>query len=148
MKPAALLLAGFAAISAPADAQQALPCDWPARADNIVEPWEAHTRSFANGEVRLALLDTVEPASGAYHILILSPPRDVLGNRQCRTLGMRENIGFAGVAFENLKARYDPAAGLIFTLPVQVFDGEAVGRRHLRFTLNQATGAIAASLLP
>lgn len=147
MKPAALLLAGFAAAS-PAAAQEALPCDWPARADNIVEPWEAHTRTFANGDVRLALLDTVEPASGAYHILILSPPYDELGNRQCRTLGMRANIGFAGVVFESLQASYDPAVGLVFTLPVQVFDGEAVQPGHLSFTLNQATGDIGAALRP
>uniref|UniRef100_UPI003B5245F3 hypothetical protein n=1 Tax=Roseovarius indicus TaxID=540747 RepID=UPI003B5245F3 len=136
------LLAG-----APALAQEAVPCEWAARADNIAEPWEANTRTFSEGKVRLALLDTTEPAAAAFHILILSPPYDELGLRQCRTLGLN-GMGFAGADFGSLDASYDPAVGLIFIMNVQVYDGMDYTPRTLRFTLNQATGVIGAKLLP
>lgn len=136
------LLAGW-----PAMAQEAVPCDWPARADSIVEPWEANTRTFANGKVRLALLDTAEPAAAAFHILVLSPPYDELGLRQCRTVGLN-GMGFAGADFSSLEAEYDPAVGLIFTMGVQLYGEADFVPRTLRFTLNQATGAIGAQLMP
>lgn len=136
------LLAG-----SPALAQEAVPCDWAALADNIAEPWEANTRTFSQGKVRLALLDTTEPAAAAFHILILSPPYDELGLRQCRTLGLN-GMGFAGADFGSLQAEYDPAIGLIFTMNVQEYDGMDCTLRTLRFTLNQSTGAIGAQLLP
>jgi hypothetical protein len=128
-------------------AQEAVDCDWPARADAIVEPWEDYSRTFANGDVRLALLDTVEPAAAAFHILILSPPYDEIGARQCRTLGMG-GAGFAGVTFEALDAAYDPSVGLIFEVPVSTFDGNSgdFETNALLFTLNQATGQIDAWL--
>ena len=91
------------ALATPAAAQEAVPCDWAARADGIVEPWEDNTATFANGAVRLALIDTVEPAAGAFHLLILSPPLGELGERQCRTLGIG-GMGFAGLDFASLQA--------------------------------------------
>lgn len=136
------LLAG-----APVMAQEAVPCDWPARADNIAEPWEENTRTFAEGKVRLALLDTAEPAAAAFHVFVLSPPYDELGLRQCRTIGLN-GMGFAGADFGSLQAAYDPAVGLIFTMTVQVYDGMDYTPRTLRFTLNQATGDIGAQLSP
>jgi len=142
MKPlfAALLLAS------PVMAQEAVPCDWVARADSIVEPWEDHTASFANGEVRLALLDTVEPAAAAFHILIVSPPYDEIGTRQCRTLGATATGGFSGVDFASLEAHYDETVGLVFYLNVSEFDGVEFVPGVLVFTLNQATGAINAQV--
>lgn len=128
----------------PLSAQDVMKCDWQARADGIVEPWEDHTRTYANGDVRLALLDTIEPAAGAFHILVLSPPYDELGSRQCRTIGLGEGAGFSGVGFENLDADYDPAVGLIFDVPVQYFNAASGGfsSGDLLFTLNQSSGAI------
>ena len=132
--------------AAPLAAQEAVECDWPARADAIVEPWEDNTRTFANGAVRLALLDTIEPAAAAYHILILSPPYDELGGRQCKTLGLGPGMGFSGVDFAKLKAGYDPAVGLVFDVPAGEYDADrgVTRMRSLRFTLNQATGEIRA----
>ncbi|PSL17861.1 hypothetical protein [Shimia abyssi] len=127
-------------------AQEAFDCDWPARAEAIVEPWSENTRTFANGEVRLALLDTIEPAAAAFHILILSPPYDEVGGRQCKTLSLAEGIGFAGVDFGQLQAGYDPAVGLVFDVSAGEYDtgSGTTGMQHLRFTLNQATGEIRA----
>ena len=129
-------------LATPAAAQQVIPCDWIARADAIVEPWEDHTATFANGKVRLALMDVIEPAAGASHILILSPPYDEIGNRQCRTLGLTPGIGFNGMDWDSLRAAYDPAVGLMFEIHVEVYNGEYSERHILNFTLNQATGEI------
>lgn len=127
-------------------AQQAFDCDWPARADSIVEPWVDNTRTFANGNVRLAALDTIEPAAGAYHVLILSPPYDELGGRQCRVLSLGEGVGFAGLDFPTLKASYDPAVGLVFSIDVSLYDGDMGTSfpKRLQFSLNQSTGEIGA----
>lgn len=133
-------------LATPLAAQQVQDCDWIARADAIVEPWEDHTTTFANGNVRLALMDVTEPAAGSYHILILSPPYDEIGNRQCKTLGASENIGFSGVDWSSLDAGYDPAVGLTFGVDGRIFDGSDFVPGWLRFTLNQATGAIRARL--
>ncbi len=133
-------------LAAPVAAQEVIPCDWIARADAIVEPWEKHSTTFANGAVRLALMDVVEPAAAAFHILILSPPHDEIGNRQCRTLGKSGTIGFGGVDWDSLRAGYDPAIGLTFEIHVEVYNGEYSERQILNFTLNQATGAIGARL--
>lgn len=145
-RPALNASAFLACLAAPLAAQQAVPCDWPARADAIVEPWEDNTQTFANGKIRLALLDTVEPAAAAFHILILSPPYAELGERQCRTLGAGGGLGFAGVEFDSLTALYDEEVGLIFRMDVSTYDGNDVVSEILIFTLNQATGVIKAKL--
>lgn len=140
-----LLLAGVSCVLASLSyAQEVAECDWRARADAIVEPWEEFSRTFANGDVRLALVDAVEPAAGALHVLVISPPYDEIGARQCRTIGFGGGIGFSGVAFEDLAAAYDPSVGLIFEVPVDWFDGSSADfvPGSLLFTLNQATGEI------
>ena len=136
-------LAALALLAAPAAAQEVLDCDWQAGARNIPEPWEAHTRTFANGQTRLAVLDTVEPAAGAFWLLVLSPPYSELGDRHCAVIG-RGGMGFAGIDFGALDAGYDPARGLIFTLPVTVYDDATGGVAPdvLTVVLNQATGRI------
>nr|WP_249200695.1 hypothetical protein [Thetidibacter halocola] len=133
----------------PAAAQEVQDCDdWAAGAQFLAEPWEENTRTFANGAVRVALIDTGEPAAGGYRILVLSPPYSQLGDRQCRMVGSG-GMGFAGVDFAALAARYDPTVGLILTLPATRFNGGTGDFEDgiLRFTLNQATGAIGAMLL-
>lgn len=133
-------------LASPASAQMAQFCDWIARADAIAEPWETNTRTFANGAVRLALLDTVEPAAGAFHVLILSPPYNELGERQCKTLGLSQGMGFSGADFSSLDAQYDPSVGLVFRMNVETpQNGDFVGST-LVFTLNQSTGAVGANL--
>ena len=131
-------------LAAPATAQTVQPCDWQARADAIAEPWEDNTRTYANGNVRLALIDTVEPAAGAYHVLVLSPPFGELGERQCRTVGLEQGMGFAGIDFGSLNAAYDASVGLVFELDVQRYapDMDAFLPARLHFSVNQGTGFI------
>jgi hypothetical protein len=148
---AAGLALGLTLLPALGAAQSVSDCDgWIGAARNLAEPWDENTRTFANGAVRLAVLDTLEPAAGAFHLLILSPPYTELGDRQCRIVGGRGGLGFAGMMFSDLDASYDPAVGLIWTLPVVVLvsdtgDFQTVG---LRVTLNQATGDVGTTIFP
>ncbi len=143
LRPACLALA---LLASPAAAQTALDCTgWQASARNQVEPWDAHTRTFANGEIRVTLLDTVEPAAGAYDLMILAPPRDELGSRNCALIAEGDGaIGFAGLEFTQLSASYDPARGLTLRVPVQRFAPSTGGfdSAILAVTINQAAGSI------
>ena len=143
-KVIAIFMLMFSATATAVAAVSVENCDWPARADAIVEPWEEFSRTFSNGKTRLALLDTIEPAAGAFHILVLSPPYDELGGRQCKTIGIGPGIGFSGVDFKALKASYNPAVGLVFSVPVQFYDAASGYARpaRLEFNLNQATGQL------
>ena len=141
-----VLLLGLAA--APVAAQSVDLCDWQASAQALVEPWEDNTRTFANGAVRIAALDTTEPANASAYLLLLSPPRTLLGERQCRVVGWTEGLGFTALSFADLKADYDPARGLILTVPTRIYDPalDFSNAAVLTVVLNQSTGAIDASL--
>lgn len=132
----------------PLAAQSVSLCDWQASAQALVEPWEDNTKTFANGNVRLAAIDTREPSYGAAYLLVLSPPRTDAGDRQCRIIGFDTQLGFAAVYFDRLRADYDPAVGLLFDVPVQIVtaDGGFSNSAVLSLTVNQATGALGTRL--
>ncbi|AJE45320.1 hypothetical protein [Celeribacter indicus] len=135
----------FALLAAPLAAQSVIDCGSQSHARNLVEPWEETTRTFANGEVRVTLLDTVEPAGSPFYLLLLSPPRDELGGRQCRVIADRpDGAGFWSLGFAELEAEYDPARGLVFTLPAgRIPEGAAdPAPGRLTVVLNQSTGEI------
>ncbi len=133
-------------LAPPALAQSAIDCHgWQGAARNIVEPWEANIRTFANGNIRVALLDTVEPAAGAFYLLILAPPYDELGNRTCALIAEGDgSIGFAGLFFAQLGATYDPSTGLVLRLPVTRYAPATGGTDPaiLAVAINQAAGTI------
>lgn len=132
----------------PAAAQSVSECDWRATATAIAEPWSENTRSYANGAVRVAVLDTLEPAAAAVHLLILSPPDDEIGNRQCRIVSLDGTLGFNDLNINDITARYDAERGLVLALPAALYDPETSGRdwRRLGLTINQQTGDITADL--
>lgn len=135
------LLATLLLLAAPASALSVEDCDWRTDMRFIAEPWEANTRTFANGAVRLVRIDTWEPAAMPFQIVVISPPYGELGWPQCRAIGAFAEIGFAA-----LDAGYDPVAGLQFTVPVEEWVEDTVTRpRLLHFTLNQSTGAVTAA---
>ena len=142
-------LVATALLSGTAVAQEVGECDWRNTASSILEPWEEFTRTFANGAVRIAVIDMVEPGVAPLHLLVLSPPYDELNIRQCRIVTLEGTRGFADLDFAALDAAYDPAVGLIFTLPVRYFDIDLADIREttLRFTLNQATGQMGAQFV-
>ncbi|WP_347137744.1 hypothetical protein [Paracoccus sp. SSK6] len=139
------LLAALVLLSGQAQAQQidVKPCGDAERVDAIAEPWEQNIATYANGDIRLARLDMVEPAGGAWKLVVISPPRDELGFRQCRVIGA-DGIGFYDLDFAKRQTSYDPARGLTLTLPAQHYlpeDPEA-GWYQLSLTINQQTGDI------
>jgi len=143
-----LLVTLALALPTAAAAQSVIACDgWQASAQNIVEPWDQNTRLFGNGAIRIALLDTVEPAAGAFYLLVLTPPYDELGSRTCALIAEDGGSqGFAGIDFAAAHASYNPAIGLTIAMPVQRFQPATGGfeAQQLAVTINQATGSIQA----
>ncbi|MEM1388613.1 MAG: hypothetical protein AAGG54_13460, partial [Pseudomonadota bacterium] len=92
----------------------------------------------------ITLLDTIEPAAGAFYLMIQSPPYDELGIRQCVIIMDSTSMGFAGLEFLQLQAAYDPATGLTFRLPATLFAPATGGfdPAILAVTVNQATGNV------
>ncbi len=140
----------FTVLAGVAQAQSVGECDWRASAYNLVEPWEQNTRTYANGAVRIAVLDTLEPAAGAFSLLVISPPYGELGEPQCQIISISDSIGFYGLTFSGIQAQYDPAVGLGFAIPGAEYlpEDETTGYRpiYLLFTLNQQTGEIQATI--
>ncbi|MDO8884630.1 MAG: hypothetical protein Q7V11_16945 [Pseudotabrizicola sp.] len=127
----------------PTTAQEVAECDWRSAAQAIAEPWEDNTVTFANGRVRLAVMDVMEPAAGAFHLLILSPPYAELGERQCRIMSARGSFGFAGLSLAGATASYDPATGLTVSLAAKRWsEGDVFSDTRLLVAINQATGVI------
>lgn len=135
---AALLLPGLG------HAQEVRSCDQGFEPDSIVEPWDQNSATFANGEIRVAVLDTIEPAAAAFQLLVLSPPRDEVGGRQCHIIGHDSGNGFGSVYFDKRTTSYDPTKGLTITVPVMP-PGGGEEATYLKITVNQSTGEIQTS---
>ncbi len=135
-------------MATPVAAQEVRDCDALASAAAIAEPWDQNSRTFANDRVRLAVIDTLEPAAAAFHLLILSPPYDEVGARQCKLVGIEGSLGFASLSLEGLTSSYDPAKGLTWDLTANVYDAGSGGfvAKPLSVTINQSTGAITAEM--
>lgn len=117
-----------------------------ARAETMAEPWQANTRTFANGAVRIAVMDTTEPAASASHLLVLSPPYDELGLRQCRVVSFDGLIGYGSLTLQGMTVDCDPATGLMLEMPITVYNPETAlfDAGALFVAINQATGRITA----
>lgn len=94
-------------------------CDQTTLAEFIAEPWEENTATYADGVIRVTLLDHVEPAAAAFRLMVLSPPHDELGLRQCRVVEVPGGHGYGNIDFAAREARYDPETGLTLTFPVR-----------------------------
>jgi hypothetical protein len=122
-------LIGAAMLSGGAQAAVVRDCDQTASAGNIVEPWEKNSKTFYNGQVRAALLDTGgEPACCSGHLLITVPPSDDEpgGGQTCFVISDHDNMGYGRVWFEKIAATYDAARGLLVTVPVTISNGDDV----------------------
>ncbi|MBF9030806.1 hypothetical protein HKCCE3408_10420 [Rhodobacterales bacterium HKCCE3408] len=145
MRHLSVLLIALSALPAAAEEAVVQDCGPVSSAWNIAEPWEQNTLTFANGAVRLAILDTIEPAAAAFHLLVLSPPYDELGGRQCRVVSLSEEwMGFGFLSFERWESSYDPATGLRVVMDMGLYNPETGlnDALSLAVTINQATGEI------
>ncbi|MCC5971508.1 MAG: hypothetical protein JJU15_16315 [Pararhodobacter sp.] len=124
-------------------------CGWVSSPAHITEPWDENSRSFANGAVRVARLDTGgEPVCCAVHLLILSPAPEG-PHRQCHTASPASGRGFFDIDFSGISASYDPAQGLLVSVPVfhwhsGVETGAGGIPDRMEILVNQATGAVTA----
>ena len=150
MKPflTALALAGLPGLAA---AQVITDCDWIGNPSNILEPWSETSRTFANGAIRVAWLDTGgEPVCCSSHLLILSPSGDGSDEpayRQCRVASAQPGSGFFALDIPGITASYDPAKGLLLSLPVGHWhEGIEQDRppiwERMEIRINQATGDV------
>ena len=112
----------------------------------LAEPWEANTRTFAKGAIRVAVADTIEPAVGAVHLIVLHPPLDELGGPACHVISASDSLGFSAMDFGAIRADYDPARGLGLVVPVGLYNEATAGFDDalLSVTINQSTGSISA----
>ncbi|OWU86797.1 hypothetical protein ATO6_05720 [Oceanicola sp. 22II-s10i] len=138
----------FAAITAvPAMAADVSECDVRGSAQFLAEPWEDNTRTYAQGAIRIAAIDMIEPAGAPFHLLIVSPPTNEIGERQCRIVDRGPGgYGFYALDISAIEASYDPARGLTLYVPAADYPAD-VSRpefRTLTVTINQATGRITA----
>ncbi|MBS0469746.1 MAG: hypothetical protein JSR60_01655 [Proteobacteria bacterium] len=120
---AVLLLIGFAA---PAAAVSITDCNddtVTASAANIAEPWDKNTKTFSNGLIRVALIDTGgEPVCCSMHLLVLHAVQDEgIEDRYCHIVNDHDQMGFVGIGFDKLTARYDPKKGLLITFPYSLY---------------------------
>lgn len=149
MKRLALAVA-CTALPLAATAQIVRECDWVGTPANIMEPWEEFSRSFANGAIRIAQLDTGgEPVCCATHLLVLAPSEDDNGPiyRQCFEVSDNSGAGFYDIDFPGIVASYDPRLGLRLEVPVfRYHDGVGLGQPGLpgriAIRINQATGRV------
>jgi hypothetical protein len=114
---AAVALLGAVIFASPALAAAVRDCDGATEsAVNIMEPWEANSRTFYQGRVRVAFMDTGgEPACCSAHLLVFFYADDSPENLVCRLVSDTPERGFAAIDFKSLKSSYDPARGLVLS---------------------------------
>lgn len=144
-----ILAAGFCTAISPAFAQEVSPCpDSGFPIDAVAEPWAENTRSFANGAVRLVMLAYEDPAAAPFHLALLFPTRDnfPMEGRKCVQISGTWG-GFYALSFQDLQARYDPALGLTFSIPAEIYDDSLEGPRAvvLEISYNQSTEDVLAN---
>lgn len=125
-------------------------CDWIANPANIAEPWAEQSRTYANGAIRVALLDTGgEPVCCSAHLLVLAPsaPGDGPVHRQCFVVSGAPGLGFYSIGIAGIDASYDPAQGLLLSVPVfHWHQGVELGQpgiaERMELRINQALGSV------
>lgn len=136
--------AALLAAAVPVTAAEVRDCDFAASLQTLVEPWEKNIRSYYNGQVRVALVDTWgEPACCSTHLLIMIPSNEAPAEgRVCKVVGDKGTTGFQAIAIDKIKTSYDAKRGLLISFPYKRYiDGlkftPGVGR--VRVNLQAAT---------
>lgn len=146
MKSIFLTLACAALVSVPvaASAQAVRSCDtFEANARNLVSPAEGGVQSFANGDIRVIGLDVGEPACCSAHLMVNFFAADE-PFQQCVLVSADGQQGFSGMLMAQMSAAYDPAVGLILTVPAGRYNGSASVMSPLQIVINRATATVTA----
>lgn len=147
---AALLLVAPGLLASTALGQVVSDCDWIANPANIAEPWAEQSQTYASGAIRVALLDTGgEPVCCSAHLLVLAPSSPAEGPvyRQCFVVSGAPGLGFYNIGIAGIEAQYDPALGLLLSVPVfHWHEGVELGQpgiaERMELRINQALGSV------
>jgi hypothetical protein len=119
---AALVLLGTAA-----NAAEVGPCNNLDRISYLV----GQTKSYSEGKIRMAYVDTEgEPVCCSSHLLVFIPAPEI--GSQCFAVsqnaakGSGSARGFNSIAFDRIKASYDPNRGLLLTVPYTLYNPSGV----------------------
>jgi len=113
--------------STAAHAQRVTPClegadiRYEASVLAIAEPWEDNTRTFADGDIRIAVIDTYEPAYGAYYLMVMYWAGNNSELRSCDLVSQGE-LGFVGMTLEGMEASFKPGLGLVLQVPTTFYN--------------------------
>lgn len=112
-------------LGTPAGAAEVGPCDDLDRISYLAD----QTKSFANGKITVAHIDTFgEPVCCSEHLLVFIPSPEI-GN-QCFAISQRAAKhngaarGFNSIAFDRIESSYDPDRGLRLNVPYTLYDPE------------------------
>lgn len=144
------LTAGLLTLCAPAQAQVVWDCAPDlAQARNIAEPWEQNTLTLAGGEVRLAVIDAVEPGAVPFHLMVLTPPYDEHGVRRCHLVSATADVfGFSALTLDGILVRDLSDGTLDLELRAGIWndDEASVGPARLHLSLDPVLGNLSARL--
>lgn len=113
------LCAVLTIITCAAHAAEVGPCDNLDRISYLV----GQTKSFSNGKIRIAQVDTEgEPVCCSEHLLVFIPSPE-LGS-QCFAVSQEAagQRGFNSIEFSQIKASYDPRRGLLLKVPYTLYN--------------------------
>lgn len=117
-----LAIIAFIALSIPAAAAEVGRCGDLDSVSFLV----GQTKSYAEGKIRIAEIDTDgEPVCCSSHLLILIPNPEI--GSQCFAVsdraatGASSARGFSAIDFARIKAAYEPAKGLLLTVPYRLY---------------------------
>jgi hypothetical protein len=133
----------------PLAAQTMADCDdWRSSAAGIAEPWESNTKVFADGSMRLAIMDVGEPVMGSYRLLILTTTTEEPIERLCTVMSFDGDLGFAGLSFDGASDSTDPQTGLDIKIPAKrwIEATDTYMDAVLTVTVNAATGDVSGKL--
>ena len=113
------------ALGSVARAAEVGPCNDLDRISYLV----GQTRSYAEGKIRIAHVDTDgEPVCCSSHLLILIPSPEI--GSQCFALSQKAGSGaegargFSNIEFSRIKAAYDSQRGLLLSVPYTLYKGD------------------------
>ena len=125
MKHASALLWPVLVLASVAQAAEIGPCNDLDRISFLV----GQTRSYAEGKIRIAQVDTDgEPVCCSSHLLILIPSREI--GSQCFALSQQAGSdsvsarGFSNIELSRIRAAYDSQRGLLLTVPYTLYKGD------------------------
>lgn len=88
----------------------------------IINPLDLNGRSYANGEVTIAVVhDGGSSSTDSLFILVYAPDPEDPDQKQCQVIGKEDGRGFAFVRLESALSEYTAAEGLTVTIPARIY---------------------------